>query len=481
MDYEKLKNCFFIDGEFKKSSSSEFFKVINPATEEIMAQIPICTEEDVLAAIDSAETAFENWSAKPVSERSLILLKVAEIVENNKEEFSLLESQNVGKPLEYAKEDVEVFIDNMRFFAGAGRSLSGLGAGEYVKDHTSFTRREPLGVISAITPWNAPLMMAGWKIGPALITGNTVVLKPSEYTPLTTLLLAELTKEIIPPGVINIVTGAGDNVGKLLTNNEKVKMISLTGSVKAGQSVAEQSIETMKKTHLELGGNAPVVIFEDANIIEAVKSIRVAAFCNSGQDCTAATRIYVSGEIYDEFLKNLVNEISKIKVGNPLEKETEVGPLVSRQQLDRVASFVNRVKSSPHADILIGGDILVGSGYYYQPTVITGVKQDDEIVQEEVFGPVVTVIPFSSEEEAYALANDSKYALSSSVWTTNLSRALTATKKIQAGTVWVNTHMVITSEMPHGGAKLSGHGNEQSIHSLEEYTQIKHVMFNNAE
>lgn len=466
----------FIDGETIKDSNHEYSNIINPATEEVIANVQVCTKVEVDRAVQAAEKAFTSWGSTTPLERSEKLHRLADVVQENVEQFAQLESENSGKPIENARGDVEYFIDNIRFFAGAARHLQGLSAGEYVENHTSMIRREPVGVVASITPWNYPLMMTGWKIGPALAAGNTVVLKPSELTPLTTLLLAQLSSEVLPQGVFNVVTGFGSTVGASLAKHPNVQMISLTGSVRAGQSVAKDAAGTLKKVHLELGGKAPVIIFDDADLDEVVNGVKLAGFYNSGQDCTAATRLYVSEKIYDSLLAKLIPAVKTIKVGDPSDEETEVGPLISEEHLQRVDRFVQRALNNPNAEILAGGKRIGEKGYFYEPTVIVGVDQKDEIIQEEVFGPVITVMPFKTDEEALQLANDCKYGLSASVWTKNIDRAMQFSKKLQFGAVWTNTHLTVSSEVPHGGFKMSGYGNDQSIYSLEEYTEIKHVM-----
>ncbi|SDI41560.1 betaine-aldehyde dehydrogenase/aminobutyraldehyde dehydrogenase [Alteribacillus persepolensis] len=470
------KKKAFIDGQFVDGVEGQYEAVINPATEQVIAEVPVCSEEDVNLAVSAAERAFESWGETTPAERSKALLKLADTIERKEEEFMKIESQNVGKPIEKVKGDISLTVDSLRFFAGAARNLQGLSTGEYVENHTSMVRRDPMGVVGAITPWNYPLLMTAWKIGPALATGNTVVLKPSKLTPLSTLLLAELSTDIFPPGVINVVTGHAKPVGDAISHHPNIKMVSITGSVNAGKAVAQAAVGTLKKVHLELGGKAPVIIFDDADISAAIQQIKIASFHNSGQDCTAATRIYVSDKIYDRFLKELIPVIEGIQVGDPNSKSTEMGPLVSEAHLKGVKGFVDRATQNPGCEVLTGGVALEGSGFYYKPTVIVGAKQSDEIIQEEVFGPVITVNQFTSDEEAIELANDSNYALTASVWTHDLDRAMKVTKRLQYGAVWTNTHLTLTSEMPHGGSKLSGYGNDLSMYSLEEYTEIKHVM-----
>lgn len=472
----KTNNKVFINGRLVESLEGKFEYVINPATGERIAKVPVCTEKDVDLAVKAAEEAFQSWGETTPAERNTALLKLADIIEENRDLLAEVESKNVGKPLEYAKGDVDGLVDNLKFFAGAARNLQGLSAGEYVKNHTSMIRREPIGVVGAITPWNYPLMMAGWKIGPALAAGNVIVLKPSEITPLSTILLAELSSEILPPGVLNVITGHGETVGSAIVRHPNVKMVSLTGSVRAGMSVAQEAAGTLKKIHLELGGKAPVIVFDDADISSAVNRIKVAAFYNSGQDCTAATRVYISERIYDQFVSELVTAVESIKVGDPLQVNTEMGPLVSEDHRNRVDGFVSRVKSNPAHQILTGGSVIEGPGFYYKPTVIAGVQQSHEIIQEEVFGPVITVSKFNTDEEGINLANDCQYALAASLWTQDINRAMKSIKRLKFGTVWTNTHLTLASEMPHGGFKMSGYGKDQSIYAVEEYTEIKHVM-----
>lgn len=467
----------YINGNFIADEHHEYSNIINPATEEVIAKVQVCTEKEVDLAVAAARNAFQTWRKTTPQERSEALHRLADVVEARLDEFAQLELANTGKPKELARGDVAYFVDNLRFFAGAARTLQGLNTTEYVANHTSMIRREPVGVVASITPWNYPLMMAGWKIGPALAAGNTIVLKPSELTPLTTLFLAELSKDVLPDGVLNVVTGFGPTVGAALAKHEDVQMISLTGSVRAGQAVAANAAGTLKKVHLELGGKAPVLIFDDVNLDEVVAGIKTAGFYNSGQDCTAATRLYVAEQVYDTFLEKLIPAVESIKVGDPLDETTELGPLISADHLERVDGFVQRALQNSNASILTGGKRLDRKGFFYAPTVITGVAQNDEIIQEEVFGPVITVMPFKDYEEAIALGNDCNYGLSASVWTKNIDRAMRATQDLHFGAVWANTHLTVSSEVPHGGFKLSGYGNDQSIYSLEEYTEIKHVMF----
>ena len=403
-----------------------------------------------------------------------MLLKLADAVEANQAELARIESENVGKPMSVAEFDLEFTLDNLRFFAGATRVIEGKSAGEYAKGYTSMVRREPVGVVGSIAPWNYPIMMAVWKIGPALAAGNTVVLKPSEWTPLSALRLAELAAEIFPPGVLNVVTGDGVPVGSSLVRHPLVDMVSLTGDVGTGKEVARAAADSLKRVHLELGGKAPVVVFDDADMPSVVETIKTAGYFNSGQDCTAATRILAKDPVYESLLSDLVPAVESIAVGDPRQEGVEMGPVVSEEQLERVAGFVDRA-ASRGAKVLTGGrgD---GRGFFYKPAVVAEVEQKDEIVQREVFGPVVTVQRFSDDEQAIAWANDVPYGLSASVWTTNVSRALNAARKLRFGTVWINDHLTIASEMPHGGYGGSGYGKDMSVYAIEDYTNIKHVM-----
>jgi 1-pyrroline dehydrogenase len=450
---------------------------INPATGESVASVPIGTKEDADKAVAAAKKAYDDvWFDTPPKERSAMLLKLADAIDSDGDNLAKLESEDVGKPISVSAADIPFISDNLRFFAGAARLPEGKSAGEYEKGFTSMIRREPLGVTVGICPWNYPLMMMAWKIGPALAAGNTSVIKPSELTPRTALRLGEMAQEIFPPGVINVVTGDGPTTGEALVRHPDVRLVSITGDVSTGKKIAAAASDTLKRVHLELGGKAPVLVFDDADVGKLVETLKFAGFTNTGQDCTASCRVVVGAGIYEDLLGELVPAVESINVGDITDESVEMGPLVSAKQRDRVAGFVERAQGQG-AKVLTGGEPIAGPGAYYKPTVVTEIDQRSEIVQKEVFGPVITVQRFSDEDEGVAWANDVEYGLAASVWTKDASRAARVARRLQFGAVWVNTHFMISPEMPHGGYKQSGYGKDMSMYSMEDYTQIKHVMW----
>ena len=469
---QQYKN--FVGGEWVDAAEAGTAEIINPATGEAIAEVPDGTEADVDRAVEAAKSAAPGWRDATPGERAEVLLKLADLIDEHTDELAELESRNVGKPLAAARDEMPVCSDNIRFFAGAARVLEGRSTGEYMQGYTSWIRREPIGVVGQVAPWNYPLMMAVWKFAPALAAGNTSVLKPSEQTPLSTLRFAQLAADVIPAGVLNVITGDGEPVGAGIVRHPDVRMVSLTGDVATGKEVARAAAETLKRVHLELGGKAPVIVFDDADPARVAEAIKIAGYWNSGQDCTAASRVVAGPQIYDKLLDELVPAVESLQVGDPaVGDEIEMGPVISKAQQDRVLGFLDRAKG---ANVLTGGGTNGDRGFFVKPTVVVDVDQTDEIVQREVFGPVVTVQRFADDDEALAWANDVPYGLAASVFTRDIGRALNASRKLEVGTVWINDHIPLVSEMPHGGFKQSGYGKDLSAYSLEDYTQVKHVM-----
>lgn len=468
-----------IGGQWVDAASGATLDVENPANGQVIARVPRSGAEDVDRAANAAAKAFETWSRTTPQERSLALLKLADSIERRADELGRIEASHTGKPVPLAIDEMAVVVDLFRFFAGASRQLDGIAATEYLEGHTSFIRRDPVGPVASIAPWNYPLYMAAWKLGPALATGNTVVLKPSARTPLTALTFAQLAAEHLPEGVVNVLSGAGSDIGDALVTHPRIRMVSITGDTVTGKRVAKLASDTLKRLHLELGGKCPVIIFDDADLDLAAEMIKAGGYWNSGQDCTAATRVIAGPQVYDAFVTKLADQVKSIKWGDPTESEDlEMGSLIAQAQADKVEQMVERARGQSGVEIVVGGKRPKRAGAYYEPTLIAGPAQDSEIVQDEVFGPVVTVQRFPDEETAVAWANDVRYGLASAVFTGSIGRAMRVARALEFGTVWINEHFTLTSETPHGGVKESGWGKDGSKYAIEDYTVVKHVMIN---